>query len=300
MKYIIPLLFLFTYLSVKSAVISGNINDKTSGEVIIGASVSIHAITSSTDSSLFSIVEGQKVMNTPIKGAFSNQYGFYSIANLNEGKYALLVKSIGYEVYYKIIVVKENNIRLNIEINSSSVLTEEVTVVGDKDFTPTAKISSVEISPTFINKMPQLFSEVDVFRTLQLLPGVASANELSSGLYVRGGSPDQNLILLDGVIVYNPSHMAGFLSTFNADALNDIKLIKGALPAEYGGRLSAVLDMYMKEGTKEKVSGKGAISLISSKLTLEGPITEDATFMVSGRRFYFDLLTAAWRRRPGA
>ncbi len=293
MKYIIFLLLLFTYLSIKSAVISGNISDKTSGEVIIGASVSIHVITSSTDSSLYSIVEGQKVMNTPVKGAFSNQYGFYSIANVNGGKYALVVKSIGYEVYYRIIEVKENNIRVNIEINSSSVLTEEVTVVGDKDFTPTAKISSVEISPTFINKMPQLFSEVDVFRTLQLLPGVASANELSSGLYVRGGSPDQNLILLDGVIVYNPSHMAGFLSTFNSDALNDIKLIKGALPAEYGGRLSAVLDMYMKEGTKERVSGKGAISLISSKLTLEGPITEDATFMVSGRRFYFDLLTAA-------
>ncbi len=118
------------------------------------------------------------------------------------------------------------------------------------------------------------------------------ASELSSGLYIRGGSPDQNLVLLDDVIVYNPTHLAGFLSSFNSDALRDVKLIKGAFPAEYGGRLSSVIDLTMKEGTKEKLSGAGAISLISSKLTLEGPINENSSFMVSGRRMYLDLIQA--------
>lgn len=292
MKYILGLLLLLFSLKTNAAVISGNISEKNSGESIIGASIAIHPISNSNDTILFSMVEGNKISNTPLKGAFSNQYGFYSIPNVPNGKYALVSRSIGYQTYFKMIEISNENIRENIALDISTILTEQVTVIGDKDFTPTSKISSVEISPTMINKLPQLFSEVDVFRTLQLLPGVSSASELSSGLYVRGGSPDQNLVLLDEVIVYNPSHMAGFLSTFNSDAINDIKLIKGAFPAEYGGRLSSVLDIHMKEGTKEKLSGKGAISLISSKLTLEGPISDESTFMISGRRFYFDLLTS--------
>lgn len=275
-----------------SAVISGNITEKNSGEVVIGATATIYKFSEETDSSKYVVINGNKLELTPTKGAYSNQYGFYSIANVDNGKYALIIRSIGYEIYYKEIEINNENLRINAELNVSSLSTEEVEVYGDKDFSPTAKISSVEISPTQITKMPQFLSEVDVFRTLQLLPGVASASEISSGLYVRGGSPDQNLVLLDEVIIYNPSHMAGFLSSFNADALRDIKLIKGAFPAEYGGRLSSVLDMYMKEGTKEKISGKAGLSLISSKLTLEGPITDESTFMVSGRRFYFDGLLA--------
>lgn len=121
---------------------------------------------------------------------------------------------------------------------------------------------------------------------------------MSSGLYVRGGSPDQNLVLLDGVTVYNPSHLAGFISSFNNDAIRDIRMIKGAFPAEYGGRLSSVLDLTMKEGTREKLSGSGGISLISSKLTLEGPIDEKSSFMISGRRFYFDLLLSLFDDAP--
>ena len=293
MRRILLILILVFAYSLKSAVISGNINDKNSGEVIIGSSVTLHQTTDSQDSSIYTLYQNTKILNTPFKGAYSNQYGFYSIPNVPAGKYAIIVRSIGYESYFKFIEVNNDNTRLNFELNVSSVLTDEVTVFADKEFTPTTNISRVEISPTYVNKMPQIFSETDVFRTLQLLPGVATSSEISSGLYIRGGSPDQNLVLLDEVIVYNPSHMAGFLSTFNADALNDIKLIKGAFPAEYGGRLSSVIDMYMKEGTKEKISGKGAISIISSKLTLEGPITDESTFMISGRRFYFDLLTQA-------
>ena len=140
--------------------------------------------------------------------------------------------------------------------------------------------------------MPSIGGETDVFRVLQLMPGIKSASELSSGLYVRGGSPDQNLILLDGVIVYNPSHLGGFLSTFNSDALKDIRMIKGGFPAEYGGRLSSVLDLTMKEGTKEKISGSAGISMISSRLSVEGPINDESTFMISGRRMYFDVLTS--------
>jgi len=287
------LLFVFMFYSKSFAnVISGNIIEKSSGEVVIGATATIYKFSESSDSSDYTLINGNKLERSPLKGAFSNQYGFYSIANVQNGKYGLVIRNIGYDIYYKEVNISDNNARIDIELTVNSVLTDEVQVYAEKDFSPTAQISSIEISPTMISKLPQFGSEVDVFRTLQLLPGVASASELSSGLYVRGGSPDQNLVLLDEVIVYNPSHMAGFLSTFNADALRDIKLIKGAMPAEYGGRLSSVIDMYMKEGTKEKVSGKGAISLISSKLTVEGPITDESTFMFSGRRFYFDLLTS--------
>lgn len=213
MKFILFLLLIFSVDSLYSAVISGNITEESSGEVVIGASVAIHKLTESNDTTLFTKIQGQKVLNTPLKGGFSNQYGFFSIPNVENGKYALVARSIGYDVFLKIIEIKDENLRNDIELKVSSVLTEEVTVIGEKDFTPTTNISSIEISPTVINKMPQLFSEVDVFRTLQLLPGVSSASELSSGLYVRGGSPDQNLVLLDEVVVYNPSHMAGFLST---------------------------------------------------------------------------------------
>ncbi len=292
LKFIVFILILTSLNSLKSAVISGNLTEENSGEVIIGASVAIHKFTDLEDTTKVTIINNKKIESTPSKGAFSNQYGFYSISNITEGKYAVIVRSIGYEIYFKEIEVKQENLRINIELQISRLTTGEVQVFADKDFSPTAKISSVEISPTMISKLPQFGSEVDVFRTLQLLPGVASASEISSGLYVRGGSPDQNLVLLDEVIIYNPSHMAGFLSTFNSDALRDIKLIKGAFPAEYGGRLSSVIDMYMNEGTKEKISGKGGVSLISSKLTLEGPITDKSTFMVSGRRFYFDGLMA--------
>lgn len=264
-----------------SGTLSGIVTEAESGESVIGASVAIYADSASL---------GRSAM----RGAITNKFGFYSIAGIAPGRYLVQVRSIGLAPAKQAIEIGEraDDLRLDVRLSESSVRTREVVVEADRDASPTGSISAVELRPGFMEQLPSLGGEVDVFRTLQLLPGVKSISEVSSGLYVRGGSPDQNLILLDGVIVYNPTHLGGFLSTFNSDALRDVRLIKGAFPAEYGGRLSSVVDMTMREGTKEKISGAGGISLINSRLTVEGPITEDATFMVSGRRMYLDLLTS--------
>ncbi|MFA6569900.1 MAG: TonB-dependent receptor [Bacteroidota bacterium] len=258
--------------------ISGIIKEAKSGEAVIGVSVTLIP---------------EKGVKSKIRGAVSNKFGFYSIPDIEPADYKLRVKAIGFAVFeQKISVSKGKDLRFDIKLKQEDIKTQEVVVESQKESSPTSSISAVSVSPDFIHQIPSIAGERDIFRVLQLLPGVKQSSELSSGLYVRGGSPDQNLTLLDGVIVYNPSHLAGFLSVFNNDAIRDVKLIKGAFPAEYGGRLSSVLDMTMKEGTKEKFSGSGGISLISSRLTLEGPITENSSFMISGRRTYFDLLLA--------
>ena len=142
-----------------------------------------------------------------------------------------------------------------------------------------------------LRKFQTLLGEKDVLKTLQLLPGVQSGSEGSSGMYVRGGGPDQNLILLDGVPVYNATHLFGFFSVFNTDAISSVELIKGGFPAHYGGRLSSVVDIRMKEGNLKEFHGSGSVGIVASKLTLEGPIVKDkASFIVSGRRTYIDLL----------
>lgn len=280
MKYILLLIIWvlpFSVLSEEKYSISGIVNDDTSKEAIISATVALY---------------NDSVINKDnfVKGAYSNKFGFYSLPNISSGTYYLAVSSVGYKIKLTKLTVANDDLRQNIQLESVSVMTQELTVTADRESSPTSSISSISISPSFVSKMPAFGGEVDIFRTLQLLPGIAAGSELSSGLYVRGGSPDQNLILLDGVTVYNPSHLAGFISSFNNDAIKDIRMIKGAFPAEYGGRLSSVLDLTMKEGRKDKVGGKAGISLISSKLTVEGPINENSSFMISGRRFYFDLL----------
>lgn len=280
MKYILLLIIWvlpFSVLSEEKYSISGIVNDDTSKEAIISATVALYK---------------DSVINKDnfVKGAYSNKFGFYSLPNIPNGTYYLAVSSVGYKLQITKLTVANDDVRQNIQLESVSVMTQELTVTADRESSPTSSISSISISPSFVSKMPAFGGEVDIFRTLQLLPGIAAGSELSSGLYVRGGSPDQNLILLDGVTVYNPSHLAGFISSFNNDAIKDIRMIKGAFPAEYGGRLSSVLDLTMKEGRKDKVGGKAGISLISSKLTVEGPINENSSFMISGRRFYFDLL----------
>jgi TonB-dependent receptor-like protein/carboxypeptidase-like protein len=280
MKYILLLIIWvlpFSVLSEEKYSISGIVNDDTSKEAIISATVALYK---------------DSVINKDnfVKGAYSNKFGFYSLPNIPNGTYYLAVSSVGYKLQFTKLTVANDDVRQNIQLESVSVMTQELTVTADRESSPTSSISSISISPSFVSKMPAFGGEVDIFRTLQLLPGIAAGSELSSGLYVRGGSPDQNLILLDGVTVYNPSHLAGFISSFNNDAIKDIRMIKGAFPAEYGGRLSSVLDLTMKEGRKDKVGGKAGISLISSKLTVEGPINENSSFMISGRRFYFDLL----------
>ncbi len=265
-------------LFAQTATVSGIVSEATSGESVIGINVVLMR-------EINGVPEAK-----PFRGARTNKFGFYSIANVPAGSYTLVVRGVGYKAISRPFVMGEGNVRENIALALTDVRTQEISVEADRIASPTRNISSVALSMDFINKMPSFGGEKDIFRVLQLLPGVKTASELSSGLYVRGGSPDQNLNLLDGVIIYNPSHLGGFLSTFNGDAIRDVRLIKGAFPAEYGGRLSSVIDLTMKEGTKEKISGTGNVSLIASRLTVEGPITEDVTFMVSGRRTYFDLL----------
>lgn len=265
---------------IAQSTLSGIVTEEVSGEAVIGASVLLYR------DSL------PETPTRPFRGVVTNKFGFYSMTSIAPGTYVLVVRSVGYAPFSRSFIVSDTttSLRLDLRVRAEDVRLGEVTVEGDRQQSATPPISTVELSPDFVNQMPSLGGEKDVFRVLQLLPGVKAASEISSGLYIRGGSPDQNLVLLDGVIVYNPSHLGGFLSTFNSDALLDIRLHKGAFPAEYGGRLSSVLDMTMREGTKEKVKGSGGISLISSRLTVEGPINDDATFMLSGRRMYLDLL----------
>lgn len=262
--------------------IAGTVTEEASGEYVTGATIILHR-----DSTVLT--------GAGIRGAISNKYGFFSIANVASGAYFLTARSVGHETHTERIIVGDDDAarRFEVHLAERSHRTDSVIVRASKDPSPTASLSRVELRPDFLQKLPSIGGETDIFRALQLLPGVKAVSEISSGLYVRGGSPDQNLTLLDGVIVYNPSHLGGFLSTFNSDAVRDIKLIKGAFPAEYGGRVSSVLDMTMREGTKEKLSGAGGISLINSRLTLEGPLGDRSTFMLSGRRMYLDLLMLA-------
>ncbi len=278
--------FLFFFLAFASEAISqsvarisvaGVVTDKTSGEIIIGAAATLFK-----DSTL---------SGHPFRGALTNKFGFFSLAKIPSGDYWLAVRSLGYKPEIERITIGERSLRLDIALAPESEQ-KEVTVLGERTPAPTRSISSVDVKPEMLQHLPSLGGETDIFRALQLLPGIKSSSEISSGLYVRGGSPDQNLTLLDGVIVYNPTHLAGFMSTFNSDAIQDIHLVKGAFPAEYGGRLSSVLDLTMKEGTKEKIEGTAGISMIDSRLTLEGPLSDNSTFMISGRRMYLDLLLA--------
>jgi hypothetical protein len=268
------------------AVISGVVSEAASGEAAIGVSVAIYPAGLAGKS-------GSK----PITGARTNKFGLYSAPNLRAGSYDVYVRGIGFKPFIKTVTLKtdDESFRLNIPLETEAAKAGQVTVQASRDEaqTSTAKISSITLSPQLVKSLPALGGEVDVFRALQLMPGIRTANEVSNGLFVRGGSPDQNLTLLDGVVVYNPTHLGGLLSVFNNDALRDIRLLKGALPAEYGGRLSSVIDITMKEGTKEKVSGAAGLSVLNARATVEGPIGDDASFMISGRRLYLDLLAQA-------
>ncbi len=278
-RIVILLIAMSTFMKAQDfRTLSGIVRDSASGEALISATVAIY--TNPTDAK-------------PIRGAITNKFGFFSIPKLPLRNYTLTVRSIGYKTLLHAVSSSdlENNKQLSLALMQQDLKASDVVVEADRNqASGTQTISTVSITSDFIRKMPALLGETDIFRVLQMLPGVKSPSELSSGLYVRGGSPDQNLVLLDNVVVYNPSHLGGFLSTFNNDAVRDVRLIKGGFPAEYGGRLSSVIDITMKDGTKEKVTGQGGLSVIAARMTLEGPINEDITFMVSARRMYLDLL----------
>jgi outer membrane cobalamin receptor len=196
------------------------------------------------------------------------------------------------------VSVMQGTMRLNVEMIPDNVKLDEV-IVYDKRADET-EISTIEISPDFLTQLPSLSGEIPIFKSLEMLPGINRQSELSSGLYVRGGSPDQTLTLLDGVIVYNPSHLGNFSSTFNSNALQNIKLIKGAFPAEYGGRLSSVLDIKLRSGTKEKDKQALGMGMLSSNIMLEGPMTKDLTYMISGRSMYYDFYQNQFNKNSSA
>jgi len=254
-----------------SYTLSGYVEDAQSLERIIGVNL---------------YLEGTTV------GTTTNTFGFYSLS-LPPGEYDLVVSFIGYQTIRKKILVKNENIKLDFQLEEESSTLDEITVTAEEMQVERAQMSQVQLSVSEIKKIPAFLGEVDIIRVIQLLPGVQSGNEGTTGFYVRGGSPDQNLILLDGVPVYNASHLFGFFSVFNADAIKNVNLTKGGFPARFGGRLSSVLEIDMKEGNMREFHGEGSLGLISSKLTLEGPIWKDKTsFIVSGRRTYYDILAS--------
>lgn len=246
--------------------ISGYVTDALSGEKLIGASV--------YDANTY-------------KGVSTNSYGFYSFSS---SKTLLLnVSYVGFAPYSVQIELLADTL-MNIELSPSAPI-EEIVVQGSQtNEVRTSQMSVIDLPMKTANKLPVIFGEADIVKTLQLLPGVQSGGEAASGMYVRGGGADQNLVLLDGVPVYNANHLFGFFSVFNSDAIQSVKLTKGAFPARYGGRLSSVLDISMKEGNEQKLGGTASIGLISSKFMINGPVNERTSFLVSARRTYADAL----------
>ncbi len=222
-------------------------------------------------------------------GTISNEYGFYSLS-LPRGKNRVVFSFIGYKKE-EIELNLTSDTTLNVELDLMSEL-KEVTVYGKEGSKiERTQMSMVEIPTATLTKIPVLLGEPDILKVIQLLPGVQSGTEGTSGIYVRGGGADQNLFLLDGVPVYNASHLFGFFSVFNPSAINTVKLYKGGFPARFGGRLSSVIDIRMKEGNMKEFKGEFSIGLISSRFSVEGPIKKDKTsFIISGRRTYLDLL----------
>lgn len=273
MKKIIGIIFLIllnTTYSQEKITISGYIKDKSSGETLIGSSILV----------------------TELKtGAYSNAYGFYSIT-IPKGKYTFVVSYVGFESITKEINL-DKNLKLDFELENSTFGTEEVVVTAKKEDQniKSIEMSSIAVNTETIKKMPALLGEVDVIRSIQLLPGVSTVGEGSTGFNVRGGGIDQNLVLLDEAPVYNSSHLFGFFSVFNPDAVKDVKLIKGGIGSEYGGRLSSILDVRLKEGNSRKFNIDGGVGAIFSRFAVEGPIVEDKlSFLVAGRRSYADVL----------
>lgn len=251
-----------------SFTLSGYIRDAQTGETMIGAAVLAPS-------------EGQ--------GAYSNSYGFYSLT-LPQGQYEIIYRYLGYQADTVSVDLTRDRV-LNQEMKVADATVDEVVISATaSDNVNSTEMGTTQLSISEIKRIPVLFGETDVLKTIQLLPGVKPAGEGNSGFFVRGGGADQNLVLLDEAPVYNASHLLGFFSVFNGDALKSTKLYKGNMPAEYGGRLSSTLDIQMKDGNSKDWGVSGGLGLISSRLMVEGPIKEDeGSIMVSGRRTYADL-----------
>ena len=271
---IIGLFLLISSVSAQSTVVvSGSVRDKQTGESLIKAVV--------------------RIQELPNAGIISNEYGFYSLS-LPKGNYSVVVSQVGYETLVQKIKL-DSSITINFSLQTKNVLKEVVVESSRKNDNLTkAQMGTETINMAAISKVPVIFGEKDLLKTIQLLPGVKSAGEGNSGFFVRGGGADQNLILLDEAPVYNATHLLGFFSTFNSDAIKDATIIKGNSPSQYGGRLSSVLDVKMKEGNNQNYTVNGGIGLISSKVSIEGPLQKNkSSFILSGRRTYADVFLKA-------
>lgn len=257
-------------------IVSGFVRDAATGEALIGTNILLYK------SSIISAI--------PYRGVASNRYGFYAFPGLSKGAYAVEFRNIGYRTHIDTIIISISNgsLRLDVELKSEDILLNEVIVSGERE--SKAIVSEIKLSGNILKSLPSMSGELDIFKSLELLPGVKTASELSNGLYIRGGSPDQTLTLIDNMIIYNPSHLGNFASTFNSNAVQDIILVKGAFPSEYGGRLSSVLDIKLRSGTKEKEKVALGIGTLNSHLLLEGPLSEQSTYIISGRTMYYDMI----------
>lgn len=252
----------------QSFTISGVVSDEYSGESMIGASVFEPNLR---------------------KGTTTNTYGFYSLT-LPEGTYSIVYSFVGYEPFTREIELNKD-LQLDVSLKGMELLEVELVEKVTTQIQETTQMSTIDLPMEAVEKLPVFMGERDILKTAQLLPGIQSGNEGTSGLFVRGGSPDQNLILLDGVPVYNANHLFGFFSVFNPDAISSVSIMKGGFPARYGGRLSSVIDVHMKEGNMREFEGDLSIGLIAAKIAVQGPIKKDTTsYMISARRTYIDAL----------
>ena len=267
MRFILIFLFLITQSVAQSTMISGFISDSSSGEALIGANV---------------------ILQETGQGMATDINGYYIIQDIVPGNYVLMVSYVGFSLRKeKLSISDRQSIKLNIALSEEVVELSQVEVTAEQiQRKANIQPSKINLSPRMMKAAPAL-AEPDLFRTIQALPGVLTTSEFSTGLVIRGGNTDQNLILLDGVTVYNPSHLGGIFSNFIVDGVKEAELIKGAYNAEYGGRLSAVLNIISREGNQKKFEGKANLSLLSAQATLEGPFYKGA-WVLSGRRTYFD------------
>ena len=250
--------------------LSGYLKDKANGEALIGATIYIPELKT---------------------GVITNPYGFYSIS-VPEGSYSITFSYIGYQTQSPFINLNVNK-QLNVLLDEDTKQLDEVVITGEKKNrnVESLQMSMEKVQVKMIKKLPSFMGEVDIIKSITLLPGIQNGGEGSSGLYVRGGGPDENLMILDEAPVYNASHLMGFFSVFNSDAIKDVEVFKGGIPAEYGGKASSVIDIRMKDGNSQQLGMSGGIGNISSRLTVEGPIIKDKwSFIVSGRRTYADVL----------
>lgn len=272
-KFLLSLLFLISTMAIaqNKATLSGYVRDSLSGETMPGV--------------------GIMDVENPSQGVVSNLYGFYSLT-LMKGEHKIRFSSVGYTPR-EITISLDKDLQKDIDLTLSPVMGKEVIINADRSDKNirSAEMGTVNISMEKIKTLPAFMGEVDLLKTIQLMPGVKSAGDGNTGFYVRGGGPDQNLILLDEAVIYNPSHLLGFFSVFNGDAVSGIQLYKGGMPAMYGGRLASVLDVSMKEGNARQNVVEGGIGLISSRLTVQGPIKKDtASYIISARRTYVDVV----------